>query len=341
MIRQVTTSQILSFRGKQASEVKDEEQSVAGKTAQKVKDVGKTITEQIPMADKLLNNDSSNNKVKCSLIMLTLGGILSPIVGKVLDPLIGSEGKYVQWANKLSNKTAGLDKFFAKHRPPSILPSRVGEKVQYYFKPKHVKMFKDGYYSVAGLEKPARVARSAALKAGNIEQYAKSQRTLSTLFATKKMGTLGKLFGKAGIFLQNNLTGMVGVLNGLFATMTVVNVINAKSDEKVSTFMEDILGTWIGSLGGFKLFEGAMNGLSTFVDPKTNKVLEKGVLPSIAKAVNKLPLKGLIVPIAGAAVVSSVLRSASHAVFGKPTKEAPVTIDSIESFDMWFSQITS
>lgn len=337
MIRSIPTSQMVSFREKFGSE---KSKYNTGNTAQTVKDAGKKITEQIPVADTLLNRDTRNIKVKCSLITLASGGILSPLIGKILDPLIGSGGKYVQWAEKIGHKTAGFDNFLSKIKPPSILPENIKPKLQYYFKPKHVKMFKKGYYSVAGLEMPARIARNKAVKAGNRNQMIQAQRTLSTLFATKKTGNLGKLFGKSGIFLQNNLTGLTGVINGLFATVTVVNVINAKPGEKVSTFMEDILGTWIGSLGGFKLCEGAINGLNAFVDPKTNTVIEKGLIPSLAKAVNKLPLKGLIIPMAGAAAVSIAMKSVSHILFGKPDREKPMTIDSIESFDVWLRQIT-
>lgn len=340
MICPVPTSQISSFRGKLVSKKDEEKQSVAGKTAQTVKDVGKKISEQIPVTDNLLNRGSNSKKAKCSLITLASGGILSPLLGKVLDPLMGSEGKYVQWAEKIGNKTAGFDRLLAKIKLPQILPTKLKAKLQYYFKPRHVKMFKEGYYSVAGLEMPARIARNKAVQAGNKEQIIQAQRTLSTLFRTKKLGSLGKMFGKAGILIQKNLTGLTGVLNGLFATVTVVNVINAKPGEKVSTFMEDILGTWVGSIGGFKLFEGAINGLNAFIDPKTKNVIEKGLIPSIAKAVNKVPLKGLIIPMAGAAIMSITMKSISHNIFGKPEKAKPMTIDSLESLDAWIRQIS-
>ncbi|MEW5822169.1 MAG: hypothetical protein AB1782_18385 [Cyanobacteriota bacterium] len=153
-----------------------------------------------------------------------------------------------------------------------------------------------------------------ALKKG-AEQLKNVNGTLQNI---NKMGVLGRTFGKTGMFLRKHLTGSMGLFNGLFAAMTVNSVIQAKKGEKFSTLMEDVLGTWVGSLGGFSIFNGILKGLQKFTAPASTAT---GILPTIAKVVNKVPGKTFVVPLIGAMLLSTILQKVSHKIFGKPTKE--------------------
>lgn len=157
------------------------------------------------------------------------------------------------------------------------------------------------------------VAKETAKKA--VPTIQNGKKAIQTLDKLANMNKLGKLFGSTGIWLKKNLSGTTGVMNGLFAAMTVNSVIQAKKGEKFSTFMEDFLGTWVGSLGGYKLFEKGMARFARI------DLAAKGVLPTIAKVINKIPCKNFIVPMAGAIALSTLLQKMSHVIFGKPTKE--------------------
>jgi hypothetical protein len=168
---------------------------------------------------------------------------------------------------------------------------------------------------------------------GAAKKIAMAQRTLDSLDKINKTNVFGRSVGKTGLFLKKNLSGTMGIINGLFAAMTINSVIQAKKGEKFSTLMEDVLGTWVGSLGGFRLFESALKGLA-----KVNTA-NSGILPTIAKVVNKVPAKGFLLPLAGAIALSSVLQKLSHKLFGKPTKEEPKTIESVNDFNNWMKDM--
>ncbi len=174
------------------------------------------------------------------------------------------------------------------------------------------------------------------------QQIETAKRTLDTLKKSQalesagKMNMFGKAFTKTGLFFKKNLTGLTGMINGLFAAMTINSVIQAKKGEKVSTFMEDVLGTWVGSLYGFQLTQKVLNGLSKVYN---NPNASKGILSTVAKVVNKVPGKGFVVPLAGAMLLSTVLQKVSHKIFGKPTKEEPKTIESVEDFNSWMKNM--
>jgi hypothetical protein len=166
-------------------------------------------------------------------------------------------------------------------------------------------------------------------------QKAIAQRTLDSIQHINKTNIFGRAVGKTGLFLKKNLTGSLGIINGLFAAMTVNSVIQAKKGEKFSTLMEDVLGTWVGSLGGFRFVEAGIKGL----DAVLKSGADKGILVNVAKVVNKVPAKGFLLPLAGAIIISSMLQKVSHKLFGKPTKEQPKTIESVEDFNSWMKQM--
>ena len=303
---------------------------------------------QIPIARKI--NDDKQRTVG-ALSILIAGGIAGPFVGKGLDILSGGvNSPLVKWSGKIASKTPQFDIFMDK--------LAIGDKLRKLYDPIKLKLFKTenlknfskGFHSGGGLKGAAEAARDVAIQTGNVSKQAVAQRSLETLKHLEGMGRLGKLFGKTGVFFKKNLTGTVGVMNGLFAAMTVNSVYKAKKGEKISTFMEDFLGTWIGSLGGYRLFENILKGLGEFaVDsagkatargtfPTASKIAGNGIIPFIAKVVNKIPFKGFVFPMIGAMLISSIMQKFSHAIFGKPTKEEPVVIDSYDSFNNWLTQ---
>lgn len=226
------------------------------------------------------------------------------------------------------------------------------------FNPDNVKLFKEGFSSgsmasvakdtilnaekataaiaeaTKGAVDPSVMENLTKTAAEAVKKVPAAKETLASLEKVSKMGALGKTFGKAGLFLRKNLTGLTGIFNGLFAAMTINGVIQAKKGEKVSTLMEDLLGTWIGSLGGFRLFDAALKGLAKVNAAST----ASGILPTIAKVVNKIPAKGFLIPLAGAMILSNVLQKVSHKIFGKPTKNDPKVIESAEDFQKWRQQ---
>ncbi|MEW5822170.1 MAG: hypothetical protein AB1782_18390 [Cyanobacteriota bacterium] len=319
MLNRVSIISPLAYTGKQTSvDVKDQ-----------------LAINQIPIAKKI--NDKKQRAVS-SLAVLAVGSAMAPLAGRYLDVLSGSGGKLIQMSYKLSDKTQTFDKALAKLDLSSKLKKILDPIKNKLFKVKNIDTFKEGFYSSGGLRGAANAAKDSALKVGDKAKQAVAQRTLDSLDEIAKMGVVGRTLGNTGIFLKKNLTGGLGVINGLFAAMTVNSVINAKKGEKVSTFMEDVLGTWVGSIGGFRLFENILKGLCKFIDPKTNKVVEKGLIPTVAKIVNKVPFKGFIVPMAGAMIISTMMQKLSHKLFGKPTKEEPKVIDSVNSFNDWLTQ---
>ena len=156
---------------------------------------------------------------------------------------------------------------------------------------------------------------SAKAAAANVRPIANTMKEVS------KLGVLGKFFGNTGLFLQKHLSTKMGLFNGLFAAMTINGVIQAKKGEKFSTFMQDFLGTWIGSLGGYTLVARAQKALlSTFVN-KSGVVTKSGLLPTMAKVLSKTPgwVRAFVIPMVGCIAISSLLEKVSHKLFGKPS----------------------
>lgn len=285
-----------------------------------------------PVAQKL--SDKQTRSIR-SLSIIGSGALIGPLTGMGLDKLSGAEGFLVKVARKISQKTTGVDKLLGRLGVADKVSSVYVPLRNKVIKPENLKLFKEGFYAAGGLEGAAKGMKQMALEAGNASKAAVAQRSLETLKNIETLGIMGRLVGKTGIFLKKNLTGSLGIMNGIFATMTVNSVINAKKGERVSTLMEDLLGTWIGSIGGYRLFENALKGLNQFVNPQTGQVTAQGLIPAIAKLVNKVPAKGFLFPLAGAMIMSSAFQKLSHKVFGKPTKEEPVVIDSMEDLQKW------
>lgn len=304
-------------------------------SVKEITELNQQAMESVPLARKL-NNEK--NRAISSLIGLGLGGVAGPVLGMGLDSLSGYNKPIVKISERLSARTVGFDKWFKGLQLGARFKKIFQPVKDKLFTPENYKTFMNGYRKDGGLLGAHVNLRNAAAEAGEIAKVKVAARSITTLKEVDKLGVVGRSFGKRAIALKKNLTGTMGVINGIFAAMTVSSVVNAKKGEKVSTFMEEVLGTWVGSIGGYRLFENVLRGLNEFVQPGTGKVLGKGVLPTVARIVNKIPLKGFVVPLIGAMVTSAMLQKLSHVVFGKPTREDPRVIDSVDSFNQWLKQ---
>lgn len=161
-----------------------------------------------------------------------------------------------------------------------------------------------------------------------------AKNTISTIEKIQNLGAAGKIAGKIALFFRNEFIGTAGIVNGLMAATTVQSVMKAKKGEKFSTFMEDFLGMWVGNLGGFRLFDSLVKGLA-----KVNESgATNGILPIMAKIVNKIPAKGFVVPLIGAITLSSVFQKISHMLFGKPTKIDTTNTPQTENLNDWLTK---
>lgn len=296
----------------------------------------KSAIEQVPLARKF----SEHNKHKSvgSLAIISSGAVAGPLVGRGLDALSGSSGTIVKLSQKVSAKTLKLDAFLSKLNLGQKIKNIIDPVKYRIFKANNLEKFSKGFNAGGGLKGAAETAKKVAQQAGNPAGVAVAERTLQTLKEVSNLGITGRLVGKTGIFLKKNLTGSLGVINGIFAAMTVNSVYRANEGERFSTLMEDVLGTWVGSIGGYRLFENILKGLGQFVDPATGQVAAKGVIPTVAKIVNKIPLKGFVFPLMGAMIISTAMQKLSHSLFGKPKREEPQVIDSVDSFQNWLKQ---
>lgn len=273
-----------------------------------------------------------------ALITLVAGGIAGPIAGMGLDKLSGADASIVKLARNVSSKTGKLDVFLSNLDIKTRLAKILDPVKTRFFKTANIEKFSKGFHSGGGLKGSLKNARQVALNANDMARVANVDRSFVTLAQTRNLGPVGKFIGKSSIFFKKNLTGTVGVINGLFAAITINSVAKAKKGEKFSTFMEDFLGTWIGSLGGFRLTENILKGFNSFRNPQTGKIVGKGIIPTVAKFVDKIPLKGFIVPMFGAMLISTILQKISHGLFGKPTRQEPIVIDSMDDFNKWLDQ---
>lgn len=308
--------------------------------------------ENIPVAGKI---GDERTRASQSIAVMAGGMMAGPMLGRVLDLLSGPNGTLIKIAQSISDTkiAQNFNNWVTRVKPGEQVSKLLSPLKLKIFKGENLKLYKEGYNANRGILASAQASVKSATEAlaqANIlkeaakegtkeaaraaKQLAKATSNMATAEATlksttqmlgkiEKMGVLGRAFGKTGLFFKKHLTGTMGIFNGLFAAMTVNSVIQAKKGEKVSTLMEDVMGTWVGSMGGFSIFNGVLNGLMKFVDPVTKTVTAKGVLPTIAKIVNKIPAKQFVFPLIGAIVLSTVLQKVSHAVFGKPTKEDP------------------
>lgn len=303
MISQLSVAKPISFRSGSYSS-----------TEYGVADVAEEAISNIPAADKLYNG--KHRKSFKSLAILGTGTVLGPVTGAALNYMVRPDGIIIKLAENMGNNTRGFDTWLAK--------LGVGEKIQKLIAPlrknintANFELFQEGFRS-GSLKESAKAILSA--EKASIADINMAKTTLATLEKINGTGILGRALGKTALFFRNNLSGLQGVCNGLFAAITVNSVIQAKKGERVSTFMEDFLGTWIGSMGGYKLFEGALKGLAKVSKSGT----KEGLLPVISKYVDKIPGKQFVVPLIGAMVLSNVLQNLSHKIFGKPTKELQV-----------------
>lgn len=297
----------------------------------KIQDIKDSAVNNIPVAGQIAEQQNA----KSSLIVLGGGAALGPLLGMGLDRMTGSSGYLVKLAKNISDKTGGFDKWFSSLNLGDKINNLLAPIKNKFFSSDSFSAFKNGYYSSSGLKNVAELAKTTAEKAGKAADAAVAQRTLDSLKEFENMGILGRVFGKTGLFLKRNLSGLTGLLNGLFAAMTVNSVMQAKKGEKVSTLMEDVFGTWIGSMGGYRLFDNILKGLSAAEATGATT----GLLPTLAKIVNKIPAKGFMVPLIGAMLMSTVLQKVSHAIFGKPTKKDPFVIEKKEDFNAWKERI--
>lgn len=291
--------------------------------------------EVVPVARQIADKKT---RATGGLVTLVAGGIAAPLAGMGLDKLSGAEGPIVRLARTVSAKTGRIDTFLSNLKIQQRLAKIVDPVINRLFSKTNLETFSKGYHSGGGIIGALRASRKAAKAIGDTSRVASIDRSFRTLGQIKNLGPVGKFIGKSSIFLKKNLTGSVGVINGLFAAITVNSVVKAKKGEKFSTFMEDFLGTWIGSIGGFRITENILKGFNAFRSPQTAKIAGKGVIPFVAKVVDKVPLKGFIVPMIGAMVFSSLLQKVSHLLFGKPTREEPIVISNMDDFNKWLDK---
>lgn len=301
------------------------------KTVEK-KPIAEEAMEAVPVARKV--NEHRKHTIR-SLTTLAVAGAMTPYIGKGLDIISGTDGKLVKFAQTIDAKSVKLDSFWARFNLGQKIGKLLSPLEHKLFKTENLEVFKKGFNSAGGLEGAAKTARKVALNNNDSVKAKIAERTLESLKQVKTLGTTGRAVGKFGLFMKKHTTGTVGIMNGIFAVMTVNSVSKAKEGEKFSTLMEDVFGIWIGSLGGFKLSENFLRACHQLVlEGKT-----AGILPKVAKVVEKIPYKGFVVPLVGTMLISSGMQKISHALFGKPTKEKPIQIDSVESLNQWMNHI--
>lgn len=301
------------------------------KTVQK-KPIAEEAIESVPVARKV--NEHRKNTIT-SLATLGLAGFLTPVIGKGFDMMSGTDGKLVKLAQTVDTKAIKLDSLIAKLNIGQKINKILSPIERKLFKIENVEVFKRGFNAAGGLEGAANTAKKVALNANDPIKVKIAERTLDSLKQINQLGSTGKSLGKLGLFMKKHTTGTVGIMNGIFAVMTINSVSKAKEGEKLSTLMEDVFGVWIGSLGGFKLSENFLRACHQLIlEGKT-----AGVLPKIAKVVEKVPYKGFVVPMVGTMIISTGMQKLAHLLFGKPTKEKAIQIDSIDSFNQWMNQL--
>ena len=337
MLNQINTVSIVRFKGTDPpnkTNAASTDQSLQNKVIEKAKDKGKDVIDNIPLAKKAADN---KNRTFGTLSFLTLGGVLAPMLGTAMDSISGLNSPIVKAAQKISDKTIKFDSWFKG--------LNAGNKIHNALEPIKLKLLgktnleilRRNAHKTTFLE-TSRVLRDNALSNGNRLVAHSAIKTVQTIEQTSNLGILGKSFAKGSMILKKNLSGTSGIVNGLFAAMTVNDVIKAKEGEKLSTFMETLMGAWVGSMVGYRAFENVLLKVMDFVPKKGAAKIGTGFIPKLATVVSKLPAKGLLIPMAGAILVSSMMQKISHAVFGKPTKKDPVVIDSVDSLQNYLVQ---
>ncbi|MGD9581297.1 MAG: hypothetical protein AB7V50_07980 [Vampirovibrionia bacterium] len=304
--------------------------------------LNQTAVDNIPLARKFNENQQEGPS---ELLVMAGGAGLAKATGTLLHGLCEPEGPIVSLAKTISDKTVGFDKWFTNLNLGNKIGSILNPIKSKIFTSANIDTFNKGYKANSGLIGTTKAAMEAAktslddaMKIADVAKQAKKVAKATAKFDTaeaiykstagsvaklNQMGVVGRLFGKTALFLRKHLNGGYGLMNGVFAAMTINSVLKAKEGEKLSTFMQDFLGSWIGSFGGFTLFGKVLEGLNQFVNPATNAVTAKGVLPTIAKIVNKIPLKSIVFPLIGSIILSTALQKVSHFFFGKPTEKDP------------------
>ncbi|MGD9581296.1 MAG: hypothetical protein AB7V50_07975 [Vampirovibrionia bacterium] len=170
MISQAYMNQIYSFSAKKSLNNAGDKNETHNKDVRENKE---DLTQQ--------SNSKRDKKVRCSLYTLVLGGIIPPVLSRVLEPIVSNEEKIARWSEKITGKTKFVDNIIAKIIPDKTLPSSLKSKSVEYLNSDHLVKFKDGYYSVAGLERPAILAREAAIESGNVKSLKQAEKILKTL----------------------------------------------------------------------------------------------------------------------------------------------------------------
>ena len=165
---------------------------------------------------------------------------------------------------------------------------------------------------------------------------------IGLLQKAEKSGLLARMFAKGSIITGHFLGGgpFGIILNGFFLGGTIKSTIDAKKGEKVSTFMEDFLGNWIGNFAMWAPISLAINkaanlkfiegkGIGTNIVKGIGHVIGFGLKKGGAKSAGFLEHaaewggKGgrmLFVLFVVAPIVSNIFTKVSHLIFGTPTK---------------------
>ncbi|EKE02027.1 MAG: hypothetical protein ACD_20C00435G0016 [uncultured bacterium] len=183
------------------------------------------------------------------------------------------------------------------------------------------------------IKKVIDAAKNGSLKHSNIAKLASKIQMLEHV--NKNSSTMSKLLTKftmgTGNFMGGNLFGTL--LMGLFVGTSIKSAMEAPKGEKFSTFMEDLMGSWI---GGYLLFSpagkvvNAIAGLKNIGANVAKLPLWQKALKTIGKVVSSgQGVKGLkalpggmlrfALVLALTAPFTKVFKKISHTLFGKPT----------------------
>ena len=179
-------------------------------------------------------------------------------------------------------------------------------------------------------ERIAKEPQNAAAIANKIEILQNSKSLLSKFISKFTIGT--------GNFVGSGLTSIA--LMGVLFGNTIKTAMNAPKGEKLSTFMEDLMGGWI---GGYLMFSpagkviNAVAGLKNLATNPASPIWQKGLKligkvigsgqgqgfsKGIASGLKGLPggILRLALVIAITAPFTKLFKKISHMIFGKPTQ---------------------
>lgn len=183
------------------------------------------------------------------------------------------------------------------------------------------------------IKKVINAAKHGSLEHSNVAKLASKIQMLEHV--NKNSSALSKLLTKftmgTGNFMGGNLFGTL--LTGLFIGTSIKSAMEAPKGEKLSTFMEDFMGSWV---GGYLLFSPAgkivnsIAGLKNIGANATKLSFLQKTLKTVGKIVGSgQGVKGLkalpggmlrfALVLALIAPFTKILKKISHKLFGKPT----------------------